>query len=199
MNNSCHSFLLFIVCSFSFCLSASCSEASSDQANSPDAKAETAGLNEADCVGFAQNAVNASTMCGTPLPGNAESTLVNYCKKGVRSASMCGGNAKGGLECFKTPDGNDFQCVLGSALPSCDGDLASALGMYCLVALGNPNCASGIRCELDIDCSNNAACNDTTKQCFSKSANCIGLPCALDIDCPDKEKCNSAEHACVGQ
>jgi hypothetical protein len=70
--------------------------------------------------------------------------------------------------------------------------------MYCLVALGNPSCATGVKCNFDADCSNGLECNGATGQCFSKTAYCIGLPCDFDADCPNNEKCNNAEGVCIG-
>jgi hypothetical protein len=178
--------------------------ACSDSATStPDAAGTTDAppvvISDADCAAFAHNAATASAGCGSPFPTGAEATLTTFCKKGVASAATCGGNPAAGLACFKTPDATDFQCLAGEAYPACNGDLAAALGMYCVVALGNPQCASGIKCEFNADCSGNSACNDATGQCFSKNAYCVGMPCTFDADCPTNEKCNSAEHACVAR
>ena len=71
--------------------------------------------------------------------------------------------------------------------------------MFCIVALGNPACASGIQCEFNSDCSNGLSCNGATGQCFDTSAYCIGLPCEFNSDCPANETCNNAEGACVGE
>jgi hypothetical protein len=156
-------------------------------------------LNKADCAAFANNAVAAQSTCGAPLPTGAAATLQADCEKGVDAAAMCGGNPAGGLACFRTADATDFACQLGNLSPACNGDLASALGMWCLVSLGNPSCASGIHCQFDVDCSGNQACNSKLGQCFSKSSSCLGLPCTFDVDCPSAEKCNSAEGACVAR
>ena len=155
-------------------------------------------LDAAKCTAFAQSAVTAATTCGSPLPAGAQASLETMCKKGVTVAAMCGGNPAGGLDCFASPDPTDWVCQLGQAYPSCNGDLGAALGAYCLIASGNPQCASGIHCQYDVDCSGNTVCNSATSQCMSKTAYCIGLPCQYDVDCPNQEKCNSAEHACVG-
>ena len=155
-------------------------------------------LDAAKCTAFAQSMATAASTCGMPLPAGAQASIETWCKKGVTSASLCGGNPAGGLDCFASPDATDWVCQLGQPYPACNGDLASALGAYCLMSSGNPSCASGIHCDYDVDCSGNAACNSVTHQCFQKSAYCIGLPCGYDVDCPTNEKCNSAEHACVG-
>jgi hypothetical protein len=159
----------------------------------------SASLNKADCAAFAANAVTAQASCGAPAPSNGAATLQTACERGVDGAAACGGNPAGGLACFRTPDATDYVCQLGNIFPACNGDLAAALGMYCLVSLGNPSCASGIHCEFDTDCSGSTACNSKTGQCLSKAASCIGLPCTWDTDCPSAEKCNSAEGACVGR
>lgn len=156
-------------------------------------------LDATKCAAFAQSFASAATTCGTTLPAGAQAMLEQYCRKGVTVAAMCGGDPAGGLACFASLDPTDWQCALGQPFPACNGDLASALGAYCLIASGNPACASGIHCELDVDCSGDAVCNSVTNQCMQKSAYCIGLPCQYDVDCPDDEKCNSAEHACVGR
>jgi hypothetical protein len=156
-------------------------------------------LDPAQCTAFAQSFANAAQTCGSALPPGAQATFESWCQHGVAKASMCGGNPAGGLACFATPDANDWVCAAGSPYPACGGDLGSALGALCVVALGNPVCASGIHCDLDVDCSGNFECNTVTHECFSTSAYCIGLPCDLDVDCPTNEKCNSAEHACVGR
>lgn len=156
-------------------------------------------LDPAKCTAFAQSMVAAAQTCGTTLPGGAQMTFETFCKKGVSAAAMCGGSASGGLDCFASPDSTDWVCFAGEPYPACNGDLAAALGAYCLIALGNPSCASGIKCNFDADCSSGLACNDATGQCFSETAYCVGLPCNFDADCPQGETCNSAEHACVGR
>jgi hypothetical protein len=156
-------------------------------------------LDPASCTGFAQNLADAATTCGTSLPSGAQAAFEGWCKKGVTAAEMCGGNPAAGLDCFESSDPTDWVCYFGDAYPACNGDLAAALGAMCVVALGNPSCASGIQCEYDVDCSGNSACNGATGQCFNKSAYCIGLPCTYDVDCPSNEKCNGAEHACVAR
>jgi hypothetical protein len=155
-------------------------------------------LDANQCTALAQSAATAASTCGTPLPAGGQASLEQWCRKGVTVAAACGGNPAGGLACFASPAPSDWVCELGQPYPSCGGDLGSALGAYCLIASGNPSCASGIACDFDVDCSGNSACNSVTKQCMSKAAYCIGLPCAFDVDCPSNEKCNSAEHACVG-
>ena len=156
-------------------------------------------LDAAKCTAFAQSFATAASTCGTPLPAGGQASIESFCKKGVTAAAMCGGNPAGGLDCFASPDPTDWVCQLGQPYPSCNGDLASGLGVYCLMSSGNPSCASGIHCQYDVDCSGaSGACNSVTNQCFSKTAYCIGLPCQYDVDCPSAEKCNSAEHACVG-
>jgi hypothetical protein len=174
-----------------------CGGSSSPNTEHPDAP-NTTKLDPAKCVALAQSMVNAASACGTPLPAGAQAMLETMCKKGVTTGEMCGGNPGGGLDCFASPDPTDWVCQLGQPYPSCNGDLASALGAYCLIASGNPACASGIKCSFDVDCSGNSKCNSATHQCVQNSAYCIGLPCEFDVDCPTNEKCNSAEHACVG-
>ena len=161
----------------------------------PDAAAS---LDPNKCAAFAKSASDAATTCGTSLPAGGQASLEQWCRKGVTAAAMCGGNPAGGLDCFASPDPSDWVCQLGQPYPSCNGDLGSALGAYCLIASGNPSCASGVHCSFDADCSNGMICNSATDQCMVKNAYCIGLPCAFDVDCPTNEKCNSAEHACVG-
>jgi hypothetical protein len=156
-------------------------------------------VDTAKCTPFAKSFADASTACGTPVSPSEQAALEGFCKKGATVAAMCGGNPAGGLDCFATPDPTDWTCQLGAIYPACNGDLASALGALCIVALGNPRCASGIKCQFDVDCSGNSACNDATGQCFDKGAYCIGMPCMFDVDCPTNEKCNGAEHACVGR
>lgn len=157
-------------------------------------------LDPADCTAFAASFASAGTTCGTPLPSGGQAAFEQWCKKGITAAAMCGGDPAAGLDCFATPDASDWQCVgaLGP-YPTCGGDLAAALGALCVVALGNPQCASGIRCQFDADCSNGSKCNSATEQCVVENAYCIGLPCRFDADCPNREKCNSAEGACVGE
>ena len=167
-----------------------------DDDGGPDA-AVPAGLDPADCTPIAQNFIAGAQMCGTPLPGNAQAQLETTCKRGIAAAAMCGGNPAAGFDCFVTQDATDWTCAGTEPLPACNGDLAASLGMYCVMALGNPNCASGIHCDFDTDCGP-ASCNGATKQCFDKGAFCIGLPCEFDTDCPSSETCNGAEHACVG-
>ena len=158
----------------------------------------TVTLDPAKCVGFAQSMVAAAQTCGTSLPGNAQATFESFCRKGVTAAAMCGGNAAGGLDCFASPDANDWVCQLNEPYPYCNGDIAAALGAYCVIALGNPQCASGVKCTYDADCSTGLGCNDATGQCFSTTAYCVGLPCNYNADCPQGHTCNSTEHACVG-
>lgn len=165
--------------------------------NMPDAP--NAVLDPKACAPFAQSFATAAQTCGTPLPAGGQAAFEGFCKKGATVAAMCGGNPAAGLACFGTSDATDWMCALGEPYPFCNGDLAAALGALCVIALGNPRCASGIHCDFDVDCSGNSACNDATKQCFDKTAYCIGMPCQFDVDCPANEKCNSAEHACVGK
>ncbi len=186
---------------FCFLILAACGGSSStgddDDGPGPDAPTSS-GLDARDCVGVAKNFADAAAACGTPLPAGAQATFQRFCEKGVAAAATCGGDPAAGLACFVTEDPTDWVCQLGEPFPVCNNDLAAALGMYCVVALGNPACASGIRCEFDSDCSGNAGCNGATGQCFDKGAYCIGLPCEFNSDCPANETCNGAEHACVG-
>ena len=182
----------------SACTTTSMSSSDDDGTPAPDG-AVTSNLDPAACAGFAQNLASAATTCGSPLPAGAQSAFKGWCEKGLRAAEQCGGDPAAGLDCFETSDPTDWVCHLGEPYPACNGDLAAALGALCVVALGNPSCASGIQCDYDVDCSGDSACNSETHQCFSKSAYCIGLPCTYDVDCPTNEKCNSAEHACVGR
>jgi hypothetical protein len=156
-------------------------------------------LDPAKCGPFAQSFVNAVMRCGGSVPANAQQAFDGFCKKGVTKAAMCGGNPAGGLACFEKEDTTDWVCTLGGGdvLPACNGDLKSALGALCLIALGNPQCSSGIACQYDVDCSQGFACNSATNECFAKNAYCVGLPCTYDVDCPSSEKCNSAEGACI--
>lgn len=162
-----------------------------------DAPTNPTTLDPADCTPIAQNFVTGAMACGTPLPPNAQQQLESTCRRGITNAAMCGGNPTAGFDCFVTPDATDWVCAGGEPFPSCNGDLAASLGMYCVMALGNPACASGIKCQFDLDCGQ-GACNSATGQCFDKTAYCVGLPCEFDIDCPSGETCNSAERACVG-
>ncbi len=181
------------------CAGSSMSAGDDDDGPQPDGSITTAQLDPNDCAGFAQNLAAAAQACGQGLPAGAQSSFEGWCRKGVKVAGMCGGDPAGGLDCFASPDPNDWVCTLGDVYPACNGDLASALGAMCVVALGNPACASGIQCDYDVDCPSGSACNSDTRQCFSKSAYCIGLPCTYDVDCPTNEKCNSAEHACIAR
>jgi hypothetical protein len=195
------SLLVMCSCSFVGFVMAACGGSSTpggDDDTAPDAPVSST-LDPADCAGVAHNFVAAAADCGTPLPGSAEATFKGFCERGIPAAAQCGGNPAAGLDCFVSPDATDFVCQLGEPYPACNGDLAAALGMYCVIALGNPSCTSGIHCEFDLDCSNGLACNGATGQCFDKSAYCIGLPCEFDLDCPSNETCNGAEHACVGR
>lgn len=153
-------------------------------------------LNPADCAAFAQNAVDAQTACGAPPPTGAAMALTTACQKGIQKAALCGGDPAAGLACFRSEDPTDWVCQLGEILPSCNGDISAALGMYCLVKLGDPSCAS-IACQGSLDCPSGSSCNQVTHQCFSNAANCIGLPCDGSLDCPSGETCNQAEHACI--
>lgn len=190
-------------CSFLFVLAACDNGGSSsmgDDVPPVDGGSNTPMLDPADCTAFAASLAAAGTTCGTPLPSGAQASFEQWCKKGIASAAMCGGDPAAGLDCFATPDATDWQCVgsLGP-YPACNGDLAAALGSFCLIALGNPQCASGIHCQFDADCSNGTKCNSATEQCVGENAYCIGLPCRFDADCPNHEKCNGAEGACVGE
>ena len=156
-------------------------------------------LDPLKCTPFAQSFANAAQTCGTALPAGAQTTFEGWCKKGVTAAEMCGGNPAAGLDCFASQNANDWVCAAGSPYPTCNGDLAAALGALCVIALGNPQCASGIHCQYDADCSGSFVCNSATHQCVNKSSYCIGLPCQYDFDCPTAEQCNSAEHACIGR
>lgn len=147
-------------------------------------------------MAFAQNAVDAQDSCGPTLPPDAVQALTTACQKGIQHASECGGDPAAGLACFRTEDPTDWVCQLGETLPYCDGDLSAALGMYCLVKLGDPSCAS-VTCNGSLDCPTGASCNQVTHQCFSNQADCIGLPCDGSLDCPTGETCNTAEHACI--
>jgi hypothetical protein len=164
---------------------------------SPDGNTSNS-LDASKCVALAQSFATAATQCGATLPAGAQASVEQWCRKGVTTAAACGGDPAGGLACFASADPTDWVCAAGEPYPSCNGDLGAALGAYCLIASGNPACASGIHCDFDVDCSGTSVCNSETKQCMDKNAYCIGLPCAYDVDCPSHEKCNSAEHACVG-
>jgi hypothetical protein len=164
---------------------------------SPDAPTSQS-LDPADCTAFAQSFSAASTTCGTPFPAGGQAAVESWCKKGITAAAMCGGNPAAGLDCFSTPDANDWVCSAGEAYPACNGDIAAALGAFCLVALGNPQCATGVKCTFDADCSTGLVCNSATDQCMSKTAYCVGLPCVFDADCPTGHRCNSTEHMCIG-
>jgi hypothetical protein len=175
----------------------------SEPARDPDPETPVDGgmevtLDKAACAVFAQSLVAAAQACGSPLPAGAQATVDGWCRKGIDAAAMCGGTPAAGLDCFASPDPNDWVCSLGEPYPACGGDLSAALGAYCLLALGNPECAS-IKCQYNADCSDGMACNSATGRCYGKQAYCIGLPCRYDADCPDGERCNGAEHACVGE
>jgi len=184
----------------SFAMLAACSDPSTggDDAPEPDG-AISMQLDPADCVGVAQSFVDASAACGSPLPAGAQAAVKGFCERGIPAAAACGGNPAAGLDCFVTADQTDWVCQLGEPFPACNGDLTASLGMYCVLALGNPACASGIRCDFDADCSSGLECNGKTGQCFDTTAYCIGLPCEFDADCPENETCNGAEGACVGR
>jgi hypothetical protein len=154
------------------------------------------GLDPNLCAGFAQNAADAQAQCGTPLPPGAQASLEAWCRKGVTVASLCGGSPANGLACFAHEDATDWVCRQGQTYPSCDGDSDAALGAFCLISSGNPQCAS-ITCQFDVDCSGSARCNSVTKRCLGRTSYCVGLPCTFDVDCPDAEKCDSGAHACV--
>jgi hypothetical protein len=158
--------------------------------------APPAGLDPADCAPIAASFVAAATTCGTPLPPGAEAQFETMCRDGVTAASTCGGNPTAGFDCFATQDSTDWVCAGGQPYPACNGDLAASLGMYCVIALGNPSCASGIQCDFDADCGA-LSCNGATGQCFDPEAYCVGLPCEFDADCPDGHTCNDAEGACI--
>lgn len=158
---------------------------------------QTSTLDPNDCAGVAANFVQAAQTCGTQLPSNAQATFEAACRKGITKADLCGGDPAAGLACFETPSAGDFECVLGEPAPYCNNDLGAALGMYCLIALGNVQCASGVKCEYDSDCPSSSACNEATGECFAKEAYCVGLPCKYNADCPNGQKCNDAEGACI--
>ena len=155
-------------------------------------------LDPTDCTPFAASFASAAMTCGTPLPSGAQAAFEGWCKKGVTVATMCGGNPAAGLDCFAKPDANDWVCSGGEPYPACNGDIAAALGAYCLIALGNPQCATGVKCTYDADCSSGLVCNSRTDQCMSKTAYCVGLPCTYDADCPQGHRCNSTENMCIG-
>ncbi|HEY5925224.1 MAG TPA: hypothetical protein VIV11_26255, partial [Kofleriaceae bacterium] len=169
---------------------------SGDDEPMPDGPPSSA-LDPADCTPFAQSLATAAMTCGTSLPAGGQAAFEGWCKKGVASAAMCGGNPGAGLDCFASPDPKDWICLAGEPYPACNGDLAAALGALCVVALGNPQCASGVKCTYDADCSTGLACNSRTNQCMSKNAYCVGLPCTYDADCPTGHRCNSTENACI--
>jgi hypothetical protein len=154
-------------------------------------------LDPADCVGLASGMVAAAQTCGTALPGGAQATFESMCRRGVMAGAMCGAKAAAGLDCLATPDSTDWVCVAGEPYPACNGDLGASLGAWCLMALGNPQCASGVACQFDADCSNGLTCNSATEQCMSETAYCVGLPCQFDADCPNGHTCNSAEDKCI--
>lgn len=162
----------------------------------PDPDSGIPSLDPEDCDAFAANAVDAQNACGSDIPAGGEAALAQACRKGLESASLCGGDPGAGLDCFRSTDPTDWVCYAGEVLPSCNNDIEAALGMYCLVKLGDPKCAS-ISCENSLDCPTGYSCNDATGQCFSQSANCVGLPCENSLDCPTGEVCNDAEHACI--
>lgn len=193
------------VCSF-VCVVAACGNGGSSSMMGDDEPPTDGGgpnpqtLDPADCTAFAVSFAAAGDTCGTPLPGGGQAAFEQWCKKGIDAAEMCGGDPAAGLDCFATQDANDWECVgsLGP-YPACNGDLSASLGALCLIALGNPQCASGIRCQFDADCSTGMVCNEATEQCMSKTAYCVGLPCDFDADCPDGHTCNDAEGACIGE
>jgi len=156
-------------------------------------------LDPRDCTAIAQSFLDAAALCGTPLPGTAKAQFETMCKQGIADAAKCGGDPAGGFDCFTTPDTTDWVCAGGEPFPACNGDLAASLGMYCVIALGNPRCATGIQCQFNSDCSSGLSCNGATGQCFDTTAYCIGLPCEFNADCPAGETCNNAEGACIGQ
>jgi hypothetical protein len=191
-----------ISCSWLFLLAA-CGCSSTNKASNTDARGSAevdaplmSQLDPHDCDLFASNAVAAQQACGGAVPPGGAAALAMECKKGIAKASLCGGDPAAGMACFRSPDATDWVCQLGTALPYCNNDLEAALGMYCLVQLGNPACAS-IQCDGSLDCPTGASCNQVTHQCFSNNAYCVGLPCDGSLDCPGGEACNTAEHACI--
>lgn len=169
-----------------------------DDTPAPDGNT-SAMLDPMDCTAFAQSFATAAQTCGTSLPAGGQAAFEGWCKKGIAAAAMCGGNPAAGLDCFSSPDPQDWVCQLGEPYPACNGDLGAALGALCVVALGNPACATGVACSYDVDCSSGLSCNSATGQCMSKSAYCVGLPCNYDVDCPTGHTCNSAEGACIAK
>ena len=169
-----------------------------DEPPMPDAPPAST-LDPADCTPIAQNFIAGANMCGTPLPPGAQQQIETICRKGVMAADLCGGNPGAGFDCFVTQEPTDWICQGGEPFPACNGDLAASLGMYCVIALGNPSCASGIQCQFDADCSNGLACNGAVGECFDQSAYCVGLPCEFDADCPQGHTCNGAENACIAE
>ncbi|MFN0246802.1 MAG: hypothetical protein ACKV2T_07820 [Kofleriaceae bacterium] len=191
-----------LFCSLSCVAFIACGPGSGSMTSEPpvDGGSNTPVLDPADCAAFAASLAAAGTTCGTPLPSGAQAMFEQWCRKGVTAAQMCGGDPSAGLDCFATPDANDWQCVGAfGPYPACGGDLAAALGAFCVIAMGNPQCASGIACDFDADCSNGTKCNSATGQCVGENAYCVGLPCRFDADCPNGEKCNGAEGACVAE
>jgi hypothetical protein len=181
------------------CLLGACTDPGGPSPDLPDGSTDTgsdAGLDPADCMAFARNAVDAQDACGAPAPAGAVATLTAACTKGLQQVSLCGGDPAAGLACFRSEDPSDWACQLGEVLPYCNNDLDAAIGMYCLVKLGDPSCAS-ISCTGSLDCPTGSSCNQVTHQCFSNSANCVGLPCNGSLDCPTGETCNQAERACI--
>lgn len=192
------SILFVLPCSLSLlACGGSASMSGDDDAPGVDAPPAPVSLDPADCTPIAQSFVAAAQTCGTPLPPGAQGQVETMCRRGIDSAELCGGNPAAGFACFVTQDATDWVCSGGEPFPACDGDLAASLGMYCVIALGNPSCASGIRCDFDADCSDGLECNGATGQCFDKGAYCVGLPCQFDADCPTGQTCNGAEGACV--
>lgn len=169
-----------------------------DDDDTPPDAAQPVELDPADCAAIAQSFVAAAEGCGLTVPPGSTAQFETMCKKGIARADQCGGDPARGFDCFATPDATDWVCAGGEPFPSCNGDLAAALGMYCVVQLGNPACATGIKCEFDADCSEGLECNGATGECFDTTAYCVGLPCEFDADCPQGETCNGAEGACVG-
>lgn len=186
--------LLFVVACSGSPTSTTTPDGASD--SHPGSDSGSSSLDPRDCDAFAKNFVDAQTACSGSAPSNAQQIASDACKKGLQHAALCGDDSAAALACFHSEDASDWVCQLGTVYPYCNNDLSAALGMYCLVKLGAPVCAS-IACNGSLDCPSGSSCNQVTKQCFSNQADCIGLPCGGSLDCPSGETCDTAVHKCI--
>jgi hypothetical protein len=111
-----------------------------------------------------------ATACATPL------TKAETCQSQFQSATFtCNG--------LGVTDSTD----------TCAVDVL--LGVFCVAAMNNNNCASA-QCMYSTDCPTDWSCNTQTGRCFNQSFSCPGLPCQYSTDCPTNQTCNSGTGQC---